>query len=77
MKIKLMSFSLENGSLKYTKPSKNWLVGVMKKIIPEVLNPACSRPFMKKNSGITVIGPAKKSKNMLTGSLKEKLFKSL
>ena len=42
--------------------------------MPDGPKPACSTPFIYKNNGITVIGPAKKSKNINEGFEKAKSF---
>ena len=56
-------------------PSKNWPVGAIKKIIPVAPRPASSTPRRYKYNGITVIGPARKSQNMILGFEKLKSFK--
>ena len=56
-------------------PSKNWPVGAIKKTIPEGPRPASSTPRRYKYNGITVIGPARKSKNIILGFEKLKSFK--
>ena len=48
-------------------PSKNWPVGAIKKTIPDGPRPTSSTPRRYKYSGITVIGPARKSQNIILG----------
>ena len=62
-------------SSKYKKPSKNCPVGVIKKIIPEGPSPDNSTPLIYINKGITVIGPAKNSQNIILGFEIVKSFK--
>ena len=56
--MKPINLLVSNGSLYKNSPKINWKVGVIKKSIPEGPNPDNKTPLMKKNNGITVIGPA-------------------